>query len=50
MTIWKESKLRAERAKHGIPENMFPLVTAGGAVAWGVPIKGEKRIEIEVDP
>jgi len=28
-------RVEAERAKWGIADNMVPLVSAGGAVAWG---------------
>jgi len=32
---WTWNDVEQQRAKWGIPENMVPLVCAGGCVAWG---------------
>ena len=35
---WTAELIESERARLELPDNMVPLASAGGVVAWGVPI------------
>lgn len=44
---WTWAKVAARRAEYDVPAGLYPLATAGGVAAWGVPLK-PKRDRIRV--